>query len=148
MNLTESPLKTAFRSKTPVRDSVIGCKQSKNSEPFWVLVNAEPILDDQGDILHVIVSLVDITERKKLEQKLLREQINQQKLLTQAMIDGQEKERKEIGKELHDNIGQQLTTTKLYLDIAKESADDTTREMISLAVKGIFDVINEVRGMS
>jgi signal transduction histidine kinase len=113
-----------------------------------LLINAEPVLNENHDITHIICSINDITERKKLEQKLLTEKISQQRLLTQATLDGQEKERKEIGKELHDNIGQQLTTTKLFLDLAKTTADDNTNEMISLALKGISDVINEVRRMS
>ncbi len=78
----------------------------------------------------------------------MQEKVNQQKALTQATIDGQEKERKEIGKELHDNIGQQLTTTKLYLDLARSSEDDAAREMITLSLKSIGGLINDVRGMS
>src|SRR6476659_7085813 len=90
----------------------------------------------------------DITGRREHEQRRLEQEIGKQKLLTQATIDGQEKERKEIGKELHDNIGQQLTTTKLYLDLAKNTADDTTLEMVNLSLRSISDVINDLRTMS
>ena len=83
-----------------------------------------------------------------MEEEQLFKQVNHQKQLTQATIDGQENERKEIGKELHDNIGQQLTTIKLFLDIAKSTADDTTVEMVNLSLKNISDVINEIRSMS
>ncbi|MGZ3840375.1 MAG: sensor histidine kinase, partial [Flavisolibacter sp.] len=76
------------------------------------------------------------------------DQINHQKQLTQATIDGQEAERREIGKELHDNFGQQLTTIKLFLDLAKPTATEEGMEMISLALKGVGDVINEIRSMS
>ena len=96
----------------------------------------------------MVCSFTDITERKKMDQKLLNDGINHQKELTQATIDGQENERREIGKELHDNIGQQLTTIKLFLDMAKTTADDNTNEMVSMALKGVSDVINEVRAMS
>ncbi len=51
-------------------------------------------------------STTDITERKKLEKKLADQQLNQQKLITETTILAQEKERNEIGKELHDNINQ------------------------------------------
>ena len=74
--------------------------------------------------------------------------MEQQKALTQATIDGQEKERKEIGKELHDNIGQQLTTTKLYLDMAGSAANDSAQPMINMALKSVSELINEVRGIS
>lgn len=144
----ERPLYIALHTKQPVRDAVMGLDLDREGERTWLLINIDLVLDENGAIVQVINSAIDITERKKLEQRLIDEQINKQKLLTQASIDGQEKERKEIGKELHDNIGQQLTTTKLFLDMAKSSADDTTAEMISMALKGVSDVINEVRSMS
>ena len=144
----ERPVFLALKNKQPVRDAVMGIDLVASGERIWLLINTDLVLDESGNLVQVINSAIDITERKKLEQRLLDEQINKQKLLTQASIDGQEKERKEIGKELHDNIGQQLTTTKLFLDLAKSSADDTTAEMISMALKGVSDVINEVRRMS
>jgi PAS domain S-box-containing protein len=144
----ERPLYLALHTKRPVRDAVMGLDLGASGERTWLLINIDLVLDENGQIVQVINSAIDITERKKLEQRLIDEQINKQKQLTQASIDGQEKERKEIGKELHDNIGQQLTTTKLFLDMAKSSADDTTNEMISMALKGISDVINEIRSMS
>ncbi len=145
---TDRPLYKAAKTKKSVHAVVMGIYRPSLGDRVWLMVNADPMLDQDGNILHVVCSIADITERKKLEQKLLYDKINHQKLLTQATIDGQEKERKEIGKELHDNIGQQLTTTKLFLDLAKTTADDNTNEMISLALKGISDVINEVRRMS
>ena len=138
----------AFHTKRVVKDVVMGIKKVNQHSRAWVLVNAVPILNEGGEIIHVITSFSDITERRKLEQKLRKEEINKQKQLTQATIDGQEKERKEIGKELHDNVGQQLTTTKLFLDIAKSHAEDNVLEMINMAIKGVTDAINEVRSIS
>ena len=72
--------------------------------------------------------------KKTNEEELVSKQIGHQKQITQASIEGQENERTEIGKELHDNIGQQLTTIKLFLDMAKTTADnDCTNEMINMA---------------
>jgi signal transduction histidine kinase len=144
----ERPLSLSLQKKQPVRDIVLGFRNTVNDERVWLLVNADPIMDEKNNLLHVICTVKDITDRKKLEQELLVEQISHQKALTQATIDGQEKERREIGKELHDNIGQMLTTTKLYLDLAKTTADDATIEMVSLALKSISDVINEIRSIS
>ncbi|MBD0374669.1 MAG: PAS domain S-box protein [Flavisolibacter sp.] len=144
----ELPLIRALTTKKPARNVVMGIYHPRLKERRWILVNSDPILDENNNLLHVICSINDISERKKLEQKLIHEQTARHKLLTQATIDGQEKERREIGKELHDNIGQQLTTTKLYLDLAKSTADERTTEMISLALKNVSAVINEVRSIS
>jgi signal transduction histidine kinase len=83
-----------------------------------------------------------------LERKIFAEKMAHQRQVAQATIDGQEKERLEIGKELHDNIGQQLTTIKLFLDMAKTTADQKTLDMVNMALRGVSDVINEVRSIS
>jgi PAS domain S-box-containing protein len=138
------PAHQAAQTKKPVSNVVVGIYKNGNLEPSWLLVNANPVLDESENLVHIITSFKDITERKKLMQ----EQINQHRLLTQATIDGQEQERKEIGKELHDNIGQQLTTTKLYLDMAKASHSEQCGKMVDRALKNISAIINEVRAMS
>jgi PAS domain S-box-containing protein len=144
----ERPAFKARKTKQMVKDVVMGVWHPQKKDRIWLLLTADPILDETGNLLHVISSFTDITERKRLEQKLLTDQINHQKQLTQATIDGQEAERQEIGKELHDNFGQQLTTIKLFLDMAKSGASDSGIEMINMALKGVMDVINEIRSMS
>jgi PAS domain S-box-containing protein len=142
------PTYYSVQKKQAVKGVVAGIFLPCRKERRWIMVNADPVLDENNEVKHVICSVMDITERKMLEQKLLTDQINYQKQLTQASIDGQEKERREIGKELHDNIGQQLTTIKLFLDLAKSTADESTMEMVNMAIKGVSDVINEIRAMS
>ena len=144
----DRPLIKVIQTKKPVHGVVIGICPPKTSTRNWVMLDINPILNDEGEMIHIITSLIDITERKKLENKLRIEETYHQRQLTQATIDGQEKERREIGKELHDNIGQQLTTTKLYLDMAKSTADNETGEMVGLALRSVSDVINEIRGIS
>ncbi len=144
----DRPLYKALKEKRTVKDVVMGLKLKGHTKLIWLLINTHPVLDEAGNIVHIISSLQNITERKNLQQKLLTDGINQQKALTQATIDGQEKERQEIGKELHDNIGQQLTTTKLYLDMARSTSSDSSAEMINLAIKSVTGIINEVRSIS
>ena len=146
--LGERPLTYSLQSKKKTNDAVIGIMNPVTKERTWVMINADPFLDDQGNIRYVVCSCKNLTERKKLEQELLAEQISHQKQLTQATMDGQENERREIGKELHDNIGQQLTTIKLFLDHAKSTAESNTSEMVNMALKAVSDVINDVRAMS
>lgn len=144
----ERPLTTTLQSGKTVTDAVLGVIHPITKERSWILVNSNPIIDEAGNIKHVVCSVMNITERKKLEQKLIADQVSHQRQLTQATIDGQENERRTIGEELHDNIGQQLTTIKLFLDYARTTADSETAEMVAMALKGVSDVINEVRAMS
>lgn len=146
--MEDRPVLRAIQTRQPVKEFVVGVLHPVTRERCWIMVNADPMMDDKDEITHVVCSVMDLTERKKLETQLIADQIAHQKQLTQATIDGQEAERREIGKELHDNIGQQLTTIKLFLDLAKSTADDTTLEMVNMALKGVADLINEIRAMS
>ena len=84
-------------------------------------------------------------ERRRLEIELMRQEWNKKKMLAQAAVDAQEKERADIGKELHDNISQMLTSTKLFLDILKTKTDE---ELVDRSIKNINAIIQEVRSLS
>jgi len=142
------PVPVVLKTKKPVLDVVMGIYRPHSNDKVWLLVNAEPVLDIEGNIINVICSFADITEQKRLASELIEQEIQKQKQITQATIDAQEKERREIGKELHDNINQHLNTTRLYLEVAKEKASGEVLEMISLSHKNLAAIINEIRQMS
>jgi PAS domain S-box-containing protein len=144
----ERPLNIVLHTRKPVQGTVMGIKNRESGDTIWMMMNVNPIFNDEGEIMHIITSFIDITERKKLEQQLWQEKVKHQRQLTQATIDGQEKERREIGKELHDNIGQQLTTIKLYLEMVRTNASSNTVHMINQALKNVSGLINEVRSIS
>lgn len=142
------PFYLSVQNKKPVLERVIGISTNGILEKTWLLVNVEPVLGDDNNIINVIVSFTDITEQKKLSQKLIDQEVQKQKQITQATIDGQEKERQEIGKELHDNINQHLTTTRLYLEVAKDKASGEIKEMIEYSHKNLVSIIQEIRQLS
>jgi len=146
--VAERPLTLAIQSKQTSKNVVLGIIHPVTKERYWIMINSNPILDDKGNIKHVVCSVMDLTERKKLEEKLIADEIYHQRQLTQATIDGQENERRTIGEELHDNIGQQLTTIKLSLDYVKTLGKDGHSEIIEIALKSVSDIINDVRSMS
>ncbi len=142
------PVPVAIKTQKSVRDVVMGVYRPNTNDRVWLLVNAEPVFNNEGGIINVVCSFADITDQKKLAQKLIDQEIQKQKQVTQATIDAQEKERREIGKELHDNINQHLNTTRLYLEVAKEKATGEVRDMLELAHKNMAGIINEIRHMS
>jgi PAS domain S-box-containing protein len=86
--------------------------QSKEGKPIWVEGTVTNLLGIEG-INGIVCNFKDVTERKEMEKRIL-----------QASIDAQEQEREEIGRELHDNVNQILTTARLYLDCIHEPASD------------------------
>ena len=64
---------------------------------------------------------IDVTEKIKLEKQLIKEQEQREHEITRAVITAQEKEREEIGRELHDNVNQILASSRLYLGLVKSN---------------------------
>jgi signal transduction histidine kinase len=86
-----------------------------------------------------------ILHRRKLSASILEEEEKYQRLLTEQMITVQEREREWIGRELHDNVGQVLTTVKLYLETAAQQGD---HPLIPRSMKLINNSITEIRNLS
>jgi len=105
------------------------------------------VFGKEGKVMRMVGSMQDITEKKEMEKRLLKQELNKQKLIAQAMVDAQEKERAEIGKELHDNINQILSTTKLYLELAKNDNKERL-SLIGRSAENIQEAIHEIRNIS
>lgn len=118
-----------------------------NSEYAIVVDRGFLVFSDDGMVKRVVGSMQDVTEKKKLEQKLLQQELNKQKIVAKAMIDAQENERAEIGKELHDNVNQILSTSKLYLELYKGNHAEGAN-LLDLCLLNISHAIHEIRNIS
>jgi PAS domain S-box-containing protein len=95
--------------------------------------------------VQVIVN--DVTERIRLEKELALQQKLKQQQITEVVLGAQERERFELGQELHDNINQILATSKLYLDVAIEEKEPRL-ELLAKSRKNISMAIEEIRKLS
>ncbi len=66
----ELPAPLAIASGRPVRNVIVGVHRSSSEDRVWLLVNAEPQLDADGDVRQVICTISDVSERKALEEQL------------------------------------------------------------------------------
>lgn len=67
---SEHPVPVAIATQRPVRDVVMGVYRPRTKDRSWLLVNAEPQFDLNGEFDHVICTFTDITnERRSLVQK-------------------------------------------------------------------------------
>ena len=100
-----------------------------------------------GAVFIYIVSRRIFLRQEALQQQLNEERDKYKNELALAVFNAQEKERKNIGEELHDNINQLLGVVKLYIEHAQvnPSAQD---EMLRKSAEYLKQVINEIRGLS
>ncbi len=78
--VAEYPANLVLSTRQPLRDYVTGISRQDRDGVAWVLVNAEPEYDDAGEVALIIVSFVDITERKRAEDELQLNLVRQKTL--------------------------------------------------------------------
>jgi PAS domain S-box-containing protein len=118
----------------------------KNGEKIIVDVTIEKIrYKDEVAYLGVVK---DITKTVELQNQLNEEKVGKQKEITRATIDGQEKERAELGRELHDNVNQILASAKLYLSCARSADINKKNELVDESMGLIDSGIHEIRKLS
>jgi PAS domain S-box-containing protein len=112
-----------------------------NGEPIVVLFSASfPPPDAAFDA--VLVSIMDITDRKRAEQELEE--------LAGRLIHAQEQERSRIGRELHDHISQMLGVLTIRMDQLR--ADQATPPKIAATLEELrqstAEITDDIHGLS
>ena len=90
---------------------------------------------------------LDITQKAMLEKKLSEEKEKKKREIIQAIIDAQENERKELAYELHDNVNQILTSSRLMLEVAAEKPGQS-HVFVNRSLSYLQDAIIELRKIS
>jgi len=108
---------------------------------YWALVAA---------VLVLTVLLIRAIRYSRERMRHLREseeRLFRQKQITEAVILAQEKERTEIGKELHDNVNQILGASNLYINTAMTD-EEMRQELLERSTQLVSNAINEIRKIS
>ena len=112
------------------------------------------IKNNLGEPEKLIGVVHDITNVKQTEEqlrhheaKLAEERVEHHRQIARATINTQEKERSEIGKELHDNVNQILASAKLFLSSPFLEGDEREK-FTNKAAEHIHMAIEEIRKLS
>lgn len=108
-----------------------------------------------GEPEKVVGVVHDITSQKLAEEqlrqqeaRLAEEKVNHQRQIARNTINTQEKERSEIGKELHDNVNQILASAKLFLSSPFLETEEEREKFTNKAAEHIHMAIEEIRKLS
>ncbi|GJQ62712.1 MAG: hypothetical protein SCALA702_17650 [Melioribacteraceae bacterium] len=99
-------------------------QQNKFDQQMHVLIAGSVYKDPNGEIIGMVGVCRDITELKQLEKNK-----------TMAVLESLEKERNRISRDLHDDLGQILSSAKMKLEVFEYKAglrDDFFNEAIEL----------------
>jgi len=70
MQIDEYPVNRVISSGKAFRNMVLGVIQPAGKTLVWLTVNGFPAYDDRGEISEVIISFIDISERKQAEEAI------------------------------------------------------------------------------
>ncbi len=101
-------------------------KQVSSNNGSWYIMRIKPYRTTQHDIAGAVLTFVDITELKKIEDEM-EEKIEYQKQLQRDLLEVEKKERWRIGQYLHDETAQNLVAVKTLLD-SRASLIETLEE--------------------
>ena len=131
----------------PVTPSERRLWHHRNKSGVLIIVEITSHRIDYFGKLCMQVIINDVTERVRLEKELALQQRLKQQQITEVVLGAQERERFELGQELHDNINQILATSKLYLDVAIEEREPRI-ELLAKSRNNISMAIEEIRRLS
>jgi PAS domain S-box-containing protein len=143
----------------------------KDGSQFWANVVLTAINDEGGSLIGFVKVTRDFTERMRAREELQRtnaelatevrqREATEQKLATSEtalrelslhLLRTQDEERRRIGRELHDSLGQYLAMLKLSLDSLRSERDtgaDSVAAQLDQCVRLTDDCIREARTIS
>jgi PAS domain S-box-containing protein len=124
---------TRFESELPFLDPKGKTKRS--------ILRLSVVPGYEQSLARVLVSFIDITERKKMEEELGS--------LSRRLFEAEENERRNIARELHDEIGQVLTAVKSNLQTSKLLSDpEMSASFLNESIGIVDQALQQVRDLS
>jgi two-component system sensor histidine kinase UhpB len=117
--------------------------QLPGADTRTVLDRAYVLKHDGGHPVRLIGVLVDITEKRKMEE----EKMKQHKERARAILEARELERNTLGRELHDNINQILAAVNLRLGYYLEEPEGNM-DIVEDCRQKLLTAIRETRDLS
>jgi PAS domain S-box-containing protein len=119
----------------------------KSGQEVTLVISGAPVLDANGRIRGSVGIHWDVTKIRQIEKQLVEEQINQEKYILEAKLQAEEDQRSQIGRDLHDGVGQMLAYMSLFLNMIKAKAVYDPADIVQLE-KTVKQTLEQVRTLS
>lgn len=119
--------------------------RTKLGEVRWVQCRGQALWNDAGVPYRMVGWILDITDRKR-DEDALRASREELRRLSAHVQQVREEEKARIARELHDDLGQQLTALKMAMSMLEYPAAGEKRWPPPDALSGIYTMIDELVG--
>ncbi len=126
--------------------------KNKKGKDVWFELTVTPVFNNQYEITEMLVVGTDLTKRKLAEMQMhhkdrqeIEKKVKEQKFRSVLILEGQEEERKRIAMDIHDGIGQLLTSLKFQIESIDMGNYMESRNKLEDAKNLLKVVIKEVR---
>jgi PAS domain S-box-containing protein len=163
--------KPARELESSTRDGRVedeGWRVRKDGSRFWANVTITAIRDNTGTLIGYAKVTRDFTDRMRAQEALrvanadLTAEVAERKSaeaklaisekslrdLSLHLLRTQDQERKRIGRDLHDSLGQYLAVLKMNLESLESGGNDKFAEQLASCVRLADDALKEVRTIS
>lgn len=110
--------------------------KAKDHTYYWVDTTIVPFLDKTGKPYQYLAIRNEVTARKRAEEELQR--------MMSKLIGIQEEERKNISRELHDGIGQNLYSLLIMINRLRTNSNPDIIEQIEVEISTIIEEIRQI----
>ena len=114
---------------------------------YKYVIDKAVIKREHHTAVRVIGALQDITVLKEMEQRIIDHEKSRKREVVRSIIEAQEKERRKLSVELHDNVNQMLSSCKLMLEVALDDAANAPM-LTEKSYQCIQAVMSEIRKIS
>lgn len=142
---TKQIAQSIAQTKSDTHNKKILKHKKKNGDIIFVNATTCDIVYEQKTVYQIQVQ--NITPQILLQEALKKEQQEKEFQIRKAANDAQEKERYNIGVELHENVNQILAASLLYLDNFV-SSDRSNTSMATACKEHIATAMKEVKALS
>jgi PAS domain S-box-containing protein len=127
-----------------------GWRVRKDGSMFWANVVITLLKDKSSKVVGFSKVTRDITEKMQAEKALrnsqreLQESEKSLRQLSRHLLRTQEEERRRIGRELHDSVGQYLTALKMKLDVLNRPSGLPGKELVRRHLSECSELADEL----
>ncbi len=114
----------------------------------WYEVTVDPLLAEDGGLRGIVHVARDVTQRRQSAERI-RSDAARLEHLSRRLLAVHEEERSRVARELHDEIGQALTTLKLNLQAAERLAQgEAARSCIADCIGVVDEAVRQAHDIS